>query len=45
LRQENAELRRAHEILKTASAFSPRPSSTVDSSDRGPLSAEPEPTS
>src|SRR3954454_7735595 len=32
LRQENAELRRANEILKTASAFSRRRSSTVDSS-------------
>ena len=31
LQKENAELRRANEILKTASAFSPRRSSTVDS--------------
>ena len=35
LRRENAELRRANDILKTASAFSHRRSSTADSSDRG----------
>jgi transposase len=35
LRRENAELRRANEILKTASAFSRRRSSTAISADRG----------
>jgi transposase len=34
LRRENAELRRANEILKTASAFSPKRSSTADCGDR-----------
>ena len=34
LRRENAELRRANEILKTASAFSQRRSSTAISADR-----------
>jgi transposase len=34
LRRENAELRRANEILKTASAFPRRRSSTADSRDR-----------
>src|SRR4051794_28747392 len=34
LRQENFELRRANEILKSASVFSPRSSTRTDRSDR-----------
>ena len=36
LKRENKELRRANEILKVASAFPPRRSSTADSTAEGP---------